>query len=346
MKNVSIEAWRFIFAIYMMIYHIAYHIYGIKTGGYIAVDVFFIISGYFMAFSQMEKGTTPFQYVKSRFVRLYPMYIIAYFVTELIRTLKYSSGLDVVATRVYESFPEMFMLDIKTSVNGPSWYVAAIIIAGFILYAVMCLDKNDVVKTLVFPVLSLFIYSQFHDVIGQVHAHNSQKIFPPIYDGLLRAFAGMALGAFAFVLVKSLKSKITSKKQALVLAVTGNTLMAAMSIVSLFKYHGFVDFWYIFLIFAAVICINLGTDAKKKSEMSGFAKTAVYLGGLSYPIYLLHDGMYNLFRTFKLIKEPALGCIVIILIVIAESALITFILKKVTELLRKRKAAKAEKPAQ
>lgn len=346
MKNVSIEAWRFAFAIYMMVYHIAFHIYGIRTGGYIGVDVFFIISGYFMALSQMEKGATPFQYIKGRFVRLYPMYIIAYIVTELIRTLKYSSGPDVVFTRIYESFPEMFMLDIKTSVNGPSWFVAAMLIAGFVLYAVMYLDKNDVVKTLVFPVLSLFIYSQFNDVLGKIHAHNSQKIFPPIYDGILRAFAGMALGAFAYVIVKTLKSKITSKKQSEVLSVAGNLGLAAVLVISLYKYNDFVDFWYLFIIFVSIICLNLGSEAQKVAEMPKHCKVLVYLGSLSYPIYLLQDGVYNLFRTFKLIKEPALGCIVIVLIVVAGSALISFLLNKVTALLKKRKAAKAEKPAQ
>lgn len=346
MKNVAIEAWRFIFAIYMMIYHIAFHIYGIRTGGYIGVDVFFIISGYFLALSQMEKGATPFQYIKGRFVRLYPMYIIAYFLTELIRTIKYGSGPDVVFQRIFESFPEMFMLDIKTTINGPSWFVAAMLIAGFIIYAIMYLDKNDVVKTLVFPVLSLFIYSQFCDVLGKIHAHNSQKIFPPVFDGIMRAFAGMMLGVFAFVIVRALKSRITSKKQSAALAVIGNLGLAAVTITSLFKYNGFVDFWYIAIIFGSVICINLGSGAKKKSEMSKAGKVVVYLGGLSYALYLLHDGVYNLFRTLDLIKEPALGCIVIVLIVLAEAALLTFILNKVTERIRRSKAAKAEKPAQ
>ena len=54
-KNVQIEFWRFAFAIYMIVYHTLGHVYGIKTGGYIGVDIFFMISGYFLAASHEKK---------------------------------------------------------------------------------------------------------------------------------------------------------------------------------------------------------------------------------------------------------------------------------------------------
>ncbi len=347
MKSVTIEAWRFFFAIYMMVYHIAFHIYGIRTGGYIGVDAFFIISGYFMALTQMEKDAPPLQYLKGRITRLYPIYIASYCIAELIRTLKYfeRDGLEFLPSRIYESFPEMFMLDIKTTVNGPSWFVAAMLIAGFVLYAIMSIDKNHAIKTLVFPVLSVFIYSQFNDVFGKIHAHNSQKIFPPVYDGIVRAFAGMALGAFAYVVVKAIKEKGVSKKWADVFTFVGNVCFAAVILLSINYYHGFMDFWYLFLIFAAVILINIGTEAKKSADMSTTEKVVVYLGGLAYPMYLLHDSMYNLFRTFKLIEEPFAGCVIIILIVIAEAALVTFGINKLAKLIKSKKTANAEKSA-
>lgn len=57
MKNIQIGFWRFMLAIYMVIYHCLGHIYGIMTAGYIGVDIFAIFSGYFLAVSylKMEK---------------------------------------------------------------------------------------------------------------------------------------------------------------------------------------------------------------------------------------------------------------------------------------------------
>lgn len=60
MKSVSIELWRFVFAVYMVVYHSASHIYGYQTGGYIGVDLFFILSGYFLAVSK-ETACLPWQ---------------------------------------------------------------------------------------------------------------------------------------------------------------------------------------------------------------------------------------------------------------------------------------------
>ena len=46
------------------------------TNGYIAVDFFFILSGYFLGTS-LEKPLTAFDYAKKRVQRLYPEYFVS-----------------------------------------------------------------------------------------------------------------------------------------------------------------------------------------------------------------------------------------------------------------------------
>lgn len=41
-KNLAIELWRFILAIYIVVYHYLRHNWSINIGGYIAVEFFFI----------------------------------------------------------------------------------------------------------------------------------------------------------------------------------------------------------------------------------------------------------------------------------------------------------------
>ncbi len=90
MKNIYIEAWRFIFSLYIVIYHVCGHVYGIRSGGYISVDVFFIISGYLLAYVQIEKNRSPIQYLKGRFLRLFPMYIIAFVIAEILNAVTHT----------------------------------------------------------------------------------------------------------------------------------------------------------------------------------------------------------------------------------------------------------------
>ena len=137
-KNVQIEFWRFAFAIYMIVYHTLGHVYGIKTGGYIGVDIFFMISGYFLAASHEKKRnrtgdnslTEMGAYFKDRFIRLWPMYLCAYFLKVILWGIQEQQSIRKIIERIYRSFPEMFMLRINPSINGVSWFTCAMLLGA------------------------------------------------------------------------------------------------------------------------------------------------------------------------------------------------------------------------
>lgn len=52
--NIAIDYWKFFFVIMVVAYHKALTIGGIVWGGYIAVDFFFVVTGYFMVQSSIE----------------------------------------------------------------------------------------------------------------------------------------------------------------------------------------------------------------------------------------------------------------------------------------------------
>lgn len=85
MKNIQIEFWRFTFAIYMVIYHTLGYVYNMRTGGYIGVDLFAVLSGFFLASSCVKQGNRVKQgggiitYAINRFMRLWPSYFFRIF---------------------------------------------------------------------------------------------------------------------------------------------------------------------------------------------------------------------------------------------------------------------------
>ncbi len=55
----------------------------IQDGG-LAVDLFFALSGFVLAHAyeqKFERGMTAFDFMKIRFIRLYPLYILALFIS-------------------------------------------------------------------------------------------------------------------------------------------------------------------------------------------------------------------------------------------------------------------------
>ena len=81
-RNVYIEINRIIFTFFIILMHGEYLIRDIAServfrGGYIGVEFFFVVSGYFLARS-IEKGEIKTkQYLQSRLKRLYPHYILS-----------------------------------------------------------------------------------------------------------------------------------------------------------------------------------------------------------------------------------------------------------------------------
>ena len=324
-KGQQIDFWKFIFAVYIVIYHYLGHARSITTGGYISVEFFFIVSGYFMMHQfetymskDGEKEKYPLYHIQKRFARLYPIYIFAYLISLAVFAItREASFVDVIA-KVYQSFPEMFMLRIegRTSVNGVSWFVAAMLIAGLIIAGLLTLSKKFYSLCLA-PLSVILIYSAFFYSTGKIHLITSNNLTPYINDAIFRAFAGMSLGVFMWEIVRLCKElKI---KPAVISggAILGNALIIVVVAFSFRNYHGFCDFWYIFLFFVSVILINLGTNNNQKS--SNVERYIEKVTNLSYPIFLIHEPVWKLFRAYEPIDSTALTVVIIVVIVILLS---------------------------
>lgn len=336
MKNVQIEVWRFAFAIYMVIYHTLGHVYGVRTGGYIGVDVFFIISGYFLASSHEKElargGAHLACYLKNRFFRLWPMYLCAFLICAVQQGICAQKSPGWILERIYRGFPEALMLRVKVSVNGLAWFVEAMLIAGVLLWVCLTIDKNHVLRNCALPVCAILIYNRFETVAGRIHFTTTQTVFTLGVDGIWRAIAGMSLGMLAFAIVQGTSQYTLTDAAELGLSLLGNIGMVSIVGISVFKYHGFCDFGFIFLAFLSVICVSRAKLVKidKNVQYIYCTKAICRLGALAYPIYLLHQAVFDVVKTYKLIQSPALGCVFVILVTMLEALALNWLLEKVS----------------
>lgn len=331
MKNVQIEFWRFVFAVYMVVYHTLGHVYGTVTGGYIGVDIFAIIAGYFLAVShekmEIDGNIGVVSYIKRRFLRLWPMYIIAYLISGFLGGVRSNFSLVQVVERLYLSFPEMFMFKVHTSINGVAWFTAAMLVAGILLYACLTLDTQQKWMPGLILVAALFIYSAFLQTKARIHFILSQGVGPFGVDGFWRVFADMGIGIFAFYVARDAKGQVQGKMIEQLLGILGNACFAVILVVSLFKYHGFSDFWYIFIAWCAVVCLAL--SERQPIMETRISKAVCYLGGLAYPIYLLHEAVYAMVGAYGGVSSPALGCVAVIGITVLESVFLNWLLRSI-----------------
>lgn len=344
-KNVQIEFWRFAFAIYMIVYHTLGHVYGIKTGGYIGVDIFFMISGYFLAASHEKKRnctgdnslTEMGAYFKDRFIRLWPMYLCAYFLKVILWGIQEQQSIRKIIERIYRSFPEMFMLRINPSINGVSWFTCAMLLGGALLWAILSLDRHRVLCSCVLPVCAVIIYSRFESIAGRIHLITTQRIAPVYFDGFYRAFAGMSLGIIAWNIIRRVGPSLSDAGK-FFFRIFGHVTLTVVLVTSLFKYHGFCDFWFIFLSFCGLTGILQENTVKMHKSPNIYIyiyilhKAGGYLGGLAYPLYLLHGAVFSLLRKYRFISSPIGGCVFVIIASMLEAVILRRFIKRAVPL--------------
>ena len=167
--NNRIQFWRIVMTYVIATYHFNKN-YSINTSGYIAVEFFFIVSGYFLAskyFRLKDAGNNmnSIKYTLNRYKRFFPYSAVAFFTALLGIGIIHSYSLKEYLTGIFKHLPELFltnMLGFKTSVgisyNDLTWYLSVLLIIGFIIwtllryaekiyiYAIVGLTSNIILK--------------------------------------------------------------------------------------------------------------------------------------------------------------------------------------------------------
>ena len=279
-RNGEIELLRFIFAVIVFSYHFEYAGFIFKSG-YLAVDFFFMLSGYFMM-RHIESDSehnysmrSLFIYIRSRFVRLFFTYFFVCFFSYFIRcfVLKEISIRTLFDKGIWEFLMlQSFGFSFTTTVL---WYVSALLVSSFIIYFLYICQNKKFLPIVFFLALCLlaFLY-QKNQRLSSLDNHLI------VSDGLLRGFAEMSLGCILYKITQCITVK--SRSIFIILSITKYALLVAFLFL-MTREPGIKDYSCIVLIFGYLLLLFICQSTTSNVFNNKFF---YFLGSISYDFYL------------------------------------------------------------
>ena len=170
--------------------------------GYLAVDVFFFISGFYLMHSFVKKPITAVSYTWAKVKRFYLPYLLCFILSCLLRYegLTSAPDFDTVVERIARF---SFCLTLTEEI-GPqvifehildgSWYLSVLLIAGFLIYSMLEFNRSLSIQVL-FPAISIlgftFLFTQTPNI-------QNWSRYGAVSIPLLRGFTEMIAGALLY----------------------------------------------------------------------------------------------------------------------------------------------------
>ena len=296
-----LETFRGIFALIIVLHHLKIDTFiqnfRIILNGGLVVDFFFVLSGFVISLNYLDKIKSKIDLInfqKKRFLRLYPLHILTLFVFIIIELIKlYVNNYTGLQTRYepfsdfnnfYSLFANFFLLHgwYGWSFNLPSWSISTEFYTYLIFGLIVLFSRYRVISFIIFIILSLSIL-----ILNNFGLENLEKFVYPS-----RCIYSFFLGAITYQFYKKFKNSSTLISIVLVI----------FSIIFIHSSDYFLlNNKYILapLIFSFTIYFisNLNHETLFYKMLAN--KFTVYLGSISYGVYMIHFALVWFFRQFS-----------------------------------------------
>lgn len=238
--NAEVDFWRLFFAIIVFLRHARFVF---SEGpvpferGYMAVEFFFIVSGYFMAAtirSNAEKNIVlPTDAFLKRKLQVFYQVLIASLIIGFVTREWLSDDRPLIVFRnFFMSFYQaglarLYGLIITKTYNGPDWYMSAMMIATAILYPLGKKYQRPFF-TVACPMLALSGYGLLFQVMKTMNVTETAIEGCGIMAGVIRAMAGLCVGMF----VNECCTRVKEKNR--IPTTGGKVVFAAAELLTLF----------------------------------------------------------------------------------------------------------------
>ena len=228
-ENYFIDFLRFVFSLCILCYHSwlfsGEYGSGILNFGFLAVDFYFIVTGYLMINSlQKTKSikapilSKSFEFVFKKINRLIPALIVT-FIVGLVFVYGRSVFLDYRLLLSNKIFPELFQLSIlefEISINGSWWYISAMII----VIAILCpfaLKYDKYFSYYIAPLIVLFGLGIVNHFKININDPAGTTFF--LRNGFYKALIFIPLGNIAYALTEVIGKTSFSKFKRILLTI-------------------------------------------------------------------------------------------------------------------------------
>lgn len=286
-RNGNIEFLRFIIIMGVVIHHYC----GLAPHGYLGVDFFFILSGYFLMQQFMQKqdakgsnaAQNAIQYTKQRYFKLLPYYIFAAGLAIMLNAIM---GCDIsLGSFLKNNVWELFMLEgfgiTDGLIVGPGWFCSSLLIAGCAVYFLLSKNRAFYINLIApFALMVTFVYMYHH--FGNLNRW--LQVDTIISTGTLRGFAELGLGCICFEIVSAVKPKIRRRFMVCSALIEIIAIAFVMCVIYSAEMDGY-DFVCVLIMALAIVSFSLGNSILSSLLNNSFS---VYLGKISVSIYLNH----------------------------------------------------------
>lgn len=289
-RNCEIELLRIVLAVMVVCFHAEYLV-GVPVckSGFMAVDAFFMLSGYLMmAHARRTDSLEPLPFLWRRARTFLPETFLASLIGCAVVFFATGCGWKGGAYTLFQSLlKDVFLLKMtglvprECDANGVTWYLSSLMMGMALLYP--CVRRWGV--PLFVPVLSLLLLGYvMHEESAIGKAYEWRVV---TYVGNFRALAELGLGAFACSLVSALSPVLPCYARRHRALMWGLPLLkyAALAFALVIAWHGGNIYNQAYFMMAMWLFIVLSFA----NVGPGFHHpVALFLGRFSLPLYLGH----------------------------------------------------------
>lgn len=299
-RNGNIEILRFIFCLFIILIHFPQEVrYGFGDAGYLGVEFFFMVSGFFLG-KKLRKDkdlhrnepisdtlTFSWKYFLSRIRSIYPFYfaaVVFFCILQII--LRYTKFLISILYCISDLlFLQIFDFQ-SISYIGTLWFLSALFFSLFILYPIVRRYYDIYIKYFSLPIILL----NMGYIMRIFNSFSAEPFFDSylINPGILRAIAMLTLGMLAGELSDKLK-RLNLSKSGKIIMTTAETVSYICAfgymIACRYEYAKWFDFVAVMFIFIGLVITVSGCSYFNGKLDNHFS---LFLGKSSMILFMTH----------------------------------------------------------
>ena len=291
----TLDGMRGIAAIVVLVFHARHGNFRCFINSYLAVDFFFVLSGFVIFHSYADKimrGMTFQEYVARRIGRLYPLMVVGVLLGAPVLYLKITTDLSDYTRRDFAEtmLTNLFMLPYITAkeaaygifpTDPPLWSIAFEMLANLSFPLLLQLDKKRLITFCLAWLIVIMVSSLVRGLIIDHRMHfdiNSGFTLENILGGFPRVFFGFACGMLLYRWFGNSRDQTRSINPWLLYVE-----LVAMLLVPVFARGLYAVF---FIAVLSPLTVWLGAFSVCRDRFT--LRLSEFLGWLSYPLYCLH----------------------------------------------------------